>query len=156
MKGILGCALFLSTIAVASAATTGSVVLSGSIPANTSIAVTPTGSYNNLDLTTAANDLLVANVLEKNNTANGYTVTISSLNAGKLKNGTLGQITYTAKYNGTNAPLNGTPSSITTQGAQTVPINTSKQLTISYPAQDPNTLMQGSYTDTLTFTITAN
>lgn len=148
--------LFLILISSTSiAATTGSIVLSGTIPPNTSITVTPVGSYNNLDLVTTAIDSHVANIREKNNTLNGYQVTISSANAGKLKNGS-SEIPYTAKYNGVGFTLGAVPVQVTNQGIQSSLINVVKQLSISYTGVDPDTYMTGTYTDTLTVIIQAN
>lgn len=138
------------------AATTASVTLSGSVPAATAIVVNPVSPYNNLDLTTTQTNLLVANVREINNTTLGYIVRVSSLNAGALKNGPTNSIAYTAKYNGVTFNLTVAPVTVTTQGTQTSVINIVKPLTISYTGQPSENQFNGSYSDTLTFTIIAN
>lgn len=140
---------------VAYGATSGSVILTGVVPAVTAIVVVPVSGYNNLDLTTTKIDLIVANVLEVNNTVNGYTVNVSSANAGKLTNGA-NEIPYTAKYNGTSFVLQTVPVTITTQGSQTTVVAALKSVAISYTGAPSENRMQGPYSDTLTFTIQAN
>lgn len=139
--------------ASALAASSGQITLQGNVAQATNIVVTGQGNYNALDLTTSASDLLVAKVREINNTSAGYTVKLTSTNAGKFKNGVLGQVAYTAKYNGSNVTLSATPQIITTQGTQSGVINVLKEFKISYTGQAAENLMAGTYSDTLTFTI---
>jgi hypothetical protein len=83
-------------------------------------------------------------------------VKLTSQNAGVLKNGTLGSIPYTAKY-GTNAvTLSTTPVTVTTQGPQNSVVNVVRQFKISFTGVPHENVMAGAYSDTLTFTITAN
>ena len=145
-------ALFAAT---AHAATTGNITISGSVAQQTNITVTPLTGYNNLDLSTTASDLAVADVKEQNNTNLGYKVTLTSQNAGALKNGTLGSMAYSAKYNGSSVSLSSTPVTVTTGPVVTSPVNVTKQFKVSYTGIDPATVMQGTYSDTLTFTISS-
>ena len=137
------------------AALTGSITVSGSVPAATAVVVTGVAGYNALDLTTSATDLSVASVREINNTTGGYTVTAASSNSGQLKNGSLGSVAYTAKYNGTSFSLSSTPVTVTTGAASNTVVNVVKSLQISYTGQSAQNLMAGTYSDTLTFTIAA-
>lgn len=134
----------------------GTLVLTGSIPAATSLVVAPLPASSTLDLTSTATNLQVATVTEANNTVNGYTVKVSSANAGLLKNGSLGSVTYTARYNGTSFVLSTTPVVVTNQGSQSAIVNIGKSVDISYAGQAAPSLMAGSYSDTLTFSISAN
>ena len=136
-------------------ATVGSVVLSGAVPKVVSVTVTGQGVYNNLDLTTTQVNLLVANVQEQSNDSLGYKVSVASLNAGQLKNGTSGLV-YTAKYNGTGFTLTTPGVQVTTQGAQTAVVSVVRPLTISYTGVPYVSMLSGVYTDTLTVTIIAN
>ena len=138
------------------AATTGSIAISGSVPASTALVLTTVSGYNALNLSVTAANQPVANVQELNNTLNGYTVTLSSQNAGTLKNGTLGSLAYTARYNNAAVTLSSTAVAITTSGATTAVVNLTKPLTVSYTGVAASDMMQGTYSDTLTFTITAN
>lgn len=162
--GLLRPAKFLTIIFVlirlfqsnSEAATTGAITLSGVVPASTAVVVTPVAPYNNLTLSTLQTNLLVATVNEQNNTTLGYNLTLSSANAGKLKNGVVGQITYTARYNSVAVTLAVAPVNITTQGSQIAVVNVNKNFDISYAATPTASSMAGTYTDTLTFTIIAN
>lgn len=156
IKALLGLLTVTLSSSLASAQTTGTITLSGSVPAATAIVVTGVGTFNNLDLTTTQSNLQVANVREINNTPNGYTVRMTSANGGLLKNGSIGSLTYTARYNGVAANLNTSPVTVTNASASTSVVNVLKPLTISYTGVSADSLMAGTYSDTLTFTITAN
>lgn len=153
MKYLILLALVSNT---AFAALTGSVTLQGIIPSNTSILINTVAGFNSIPLDVAHTDLLVANVTEKNNTALGYKVTVVSANGGKLKNGTLNEVTYTAKYGTVAFALSTTAAQVTNQTTQLTPVNVIKSITISHVAVATDTVMQGNYTDTLTLIITAN
>ena len=148
--------LVLASGGSAFAATTGSIAISGIVPAATGIVVSTVSGYNSLNLSVTAVDQAVANVQEMNNTVNGYTVTLSSQNGGALKNGTLGSLAYTAKYNAAAVTLSTTAVAITTSGAATAVVNVTKPFKISYTGVTAADMMQGTYSDTLTFTVTAN
>lgn len=138
------------------AATNGSIFLSGSIPKVVSVTVTPVAGYNNLDFTTTATNLVVANITEQSNVQAGYTITCSSANAGLLKNGLVDSIPYTAGYNGTSFSLSSTPVVISNNGSTNSVVNVTKPLTINYTGVSHVDKMDGTYSDTLTFTIIAN
>lgn len=146
----------LITITNSFAATTGSITVTGAIPAATALVVTTVSGYNSLDLTTTATDQQVATVRELNNTTAGYTVSLTSANSGQLTNGTLGAVTYSAKYDGSSVTLSSSPVSITSQGTQTTIVNTVKAFSVSFTGASADTLMVGNYSDVLTFTIAAN
>lgn len=154
MKLVLLSMLFLSPLATL-AATTGGITISGVVPASTSITVTPLTGYNAIDFTAGASNLAVASVREKNNKVAGYVVTMASANAGKFKNGS-NELVYTARYNGVAATLSVTPQTVTSQGSQLTPVNTLKALDISFTSTLAEDMLEGTYSDTLTFTITAN
>lgn len=141
---------------IAQAATTGSITLQGVVPSVVSVAVTGQGTYNALNLAATQTNLLVANVQEQSNDTLGYKVTVASANAGQLKNGTLGQVTYTAQYNSVTFTLSTTAVQVTNQAAQAVVVNAVKPLTVSYTGVTAVSTMSGTYTDTLTFTVIAN
>src|SRR5687768_3215877 len=63
------------------AADSGNIVIQGTVAAVNEIVVTPVAGYNTLNLTAGATDQQVATVNEKNNDPDGYTVTLTSLNA---------------------------------------------------------------------------
>ncbi len=147
---------FIFNVSSSFAALVGSIVLQGIVPATTAITVVGVSPFNSLDLTTTQANLNIASITEQNNTALGYTVKLTSANSGLLKNGTLGQIAYTAKYNAVSVVLSTTPVTVTNQGPQLTPVNVNKSMSISYTGVPSASLMQGNYTDTLTFTIASN
>lgn len=134
-------------------ASSGTITLSGTIPAVTSIVLTGVNSYSSLDLSTTQSDLTVVNVREINNTTQGYTVKVASGNVGAFKNGTLGSLPYSAKYNGVGVILSATPQVVTSSPASNSVVNVVKNFTISYSGVVPESQMTGVYSDTLTFTI---
>ena len=147
---------FLFIALPAQAATVGAIILQGVVPKVVSIAVVGVSPYNTLDLTTTQVNLPVANATEQSNDLSGYTVTLSSANAGSLKNGALGSIAYTAKYNAVTVTLSATPVTITNVASQVAVVNTTKPFTISYTGVPYVSILSGTYSDTLTFTISAN
>lgn len=146
--------LLLATAAYG--ANTGSLTISGTVPAATNIVVTPQSGFNTLDLTTNSSNLLVATINERNNTAAGYTVTLTSGNNGVLKNASYPGVPYSASYANVSVRLSTTPVTITSQGPQMGVVNSTKDFKITFTGQDPGGLVQGTYSDTLIFTITGN
>lgn len=145
-------ALILSS--VATAATTGSLILRGNVPDILSIEVTAEAIATTLDLSTTQADLKVATVQEKSNSETGYTVSISSANDGSLvRSGGSESITYTMKYNGVAVDLSGVD---TFNNAAAAAVTVNKDVTISYVGQDFDDLVAGDYEDTVTFSIAAN
>lgn len=139
---------------VVSAATTGNVILSGAVPQKISIDVAGVSPYSNLDLSATQTDLPIANITEHSNSKTGYTVSVSSLHTGYLVNAVSGSVAYTAKYNGGSTLDLSTSQQITNQGTPGV-YNAAKSFTISYTGAAPETMVEGTYSDTLTFTIAA-
>jgi len=155
-KYILVCFVVLNLVALSCfAQDTGQITLKGVIPAQTSIEVNPADIADKLDLLNSASDLKVAEVIERNNTPDGYTVTLTSQNEGSLNNGKDNTIKYSAKYAGKNAQLKNTPVVITDQGPQTRPIQNQNIFSITYKGVAADQAMAGEYSDLLTFTIKA-
>ena len=72
-----------------------------------------------------------------------------------MKNGTLDELTYTLKYDNASVTL-----STTAQNAKSVTAagvhNDSSEVSISYTGKNAEDMVEGTYSDTLTFTIAAN
>ena len=152
MKKLLVLALYFPLLSFS--ATTGTLVLQGTIPSLRSLTVTPEAGHNTLDLGSTQTDLKVATVNEKSNSILGYKITIVSANLSNLKrvSGTE-VIPYTLKYNGLTADVSSiTGYSVTHSG---FPVNVNKDLTISYTGVDTSLLTEGNYSDTLTLTISS-
>jgi hypothetical protein len=143
-------------------ATTGTLVLTGTVAGVVDITVTADAIAGTLDLGTTQTDLKVATVNEKANIVAGYTVTVASTNgvngslaSGRL-NGTLGETTsvaYTVTYNAIPVILVNGAAQITDATAATAIAGVNKDLEISYTGDAG--LEPGIYTDTLTLTIAA-
>ena len=137
----------------AMAVDSASLTLQGSIPASVSVSVASTNGNTALDLTQTT-DQEVATIQENSNTLNGYTITLTSAGAGNLVHETIGgsQVPYTVKYDGLPFDLS-TPQEVkdaTTSGV----VSDTSAFNVVYNAQNPATLPQGNYTDTVTITIT--
>ncbi|MFG1483936.1 fimbrial protein [Halobacteriovorax sp. GFR7] len=156
MKIVKG--LFISSLVMVStayAATTGTLVLKGQVPALLSISVTPEAVASALPLDTTQVDSKVATVNEVSNSNSGYTVSFSSANQGKLVHNSVASssIDYALSYDGNAVDLS-TTDVFTFPSAASV--NVDKDLAISYTGVDHQNLIQGEYADTVTLTIAAN
>jgi hypothetical protein len=156
MKKIVFTLAFLATFNFATAATTGTLTLTGSVPQVLAIAVNADAASSALDLTTTKSDLQVATVDESSNSASGYKILLSSENSGQLvRDGGSEYVAYTAKYDGSAVTL-----SSTAQNAKVVSSggvhSDSSTVSISYTGQAATSMIAGSYSDTLTLTIQAN
>lgn len=150
MKFILA---FLLSIGSLKAATTGTLALTGIIPKKVEITVSPTPAASNLNLELTQSNLSVATLTGKSNVNAGYKITVISSNLGKLVHTVNNTqfVNYTLKLDTTSLPLT-SPSFVNYTGKGTY----SKDVNISYTGVDGFNFDDGNYTDTLTFTISAN
>ena len=131
--------------------TMGTLLLKGEIPSIMSVVIVPETVSSNLPLTQSQTDLKIATINERSNDRDGYSISITSENLGKLMNTYGENLHYTMKYNGDNVNLaNGQSFSYVFTNASMK----SRDLSVSYTA-DGN-LSAGLYTDTITVTITGN
>ncbi|MGE3260668.1 MAG: hypothetical protein AB7K68_02705 [Bacteriovoracia bacterium] len=150
-------ALFLSTSA-ANAASSGTLLLSGVVPLVNDIAITANGSNNStLNISGGETAKLVASVSETSNNSSGYTVTLSSANAGQLKlaSDATKKTAYQISYNGGSyvspavSPATvKTVSSLGTLTTNSSPVRVNVTAFANAPA--------GTYSDTITLAIVAN
>ena len=136
-------------------ATTGNLLLKGTVPALLSITVTPEALASALPLDTTQTDSKVASINEKSNSNTGYQVAISSSNQGKLVHESVASsfLNYSLKYNGSSVDLaNGDSFTYATAAS----VDADRDVEISYTGVPHESLVQGNYTDTVTFTISAN
>lgn len=152
MKKLLLIGLLLSTTTYS--ATTGTLLLQGVVLPKLSITVTPETVSSSLDLETTQTNLKVATVNEKANLVLGYKVTITSANLGNLKRVSGTQVfPYTLKYNG--ASVNLATGQVVTYGPAIV-ANVNRDVHIAYTGIPNENMVEGTYTDTITFTIASN
>jgi spore coat protein U-like protein len=153
-------ALGLGTVAV-KAQLSGSITIEGTVPASTSITVTPVAGYNSLAIETGVSDQGVASVLEKSNWPKGYTVTLESANAvaetptqAFLKGANVGNadtVPYSIKYEDVPVTLAAGKATVTPNGTKTGPTGVTKSLKVSFAAKPM--IEADTYKDTLTLTI---
>lgn len=135
-------------------ATTGTLVLTGVVGVLYSLTVNPTTAASNINITAGETATLVATVSETSNNPLGYKITMSSANAGKLKNGTLDETSYQVSYNnGSPVTLTTTPTTVKTVSSMVSMGTVSSDVKVSVTAK-PDALV-GTYTDTITVTIGA-
>ena len=143
-------------------ATSVSITPQGTVSSVIEISVAPIAGYNTLDLAVNATDVDIANITERANSKNGYTVTLASANAGststpKFAGATAGNtdvLPYSIKYNGTTVSLSSGEAIVTDASAKTSGTGVTKLLEISYLGAS-SFLNADSYSDTLTLTIAA-
>lgn len=139
----------------AMAATTGTLMLRGTVPRLLEITVNDEAIASTLPLDTTQSGTLVAVINEKSNSATGYNVSITSANLGALVHETevSSSISYSLNYNGNAVDLaNGDSFSYSfPTGA-----NNNRNVTISYTGVPHEDLVEGDYSDDVTFTIAAN
>lgn len=156
MKTFVSLAVLAALSFSAVAATSDNLKLKGKVPKKLSILVTPDPIALNLDLEASPTALLVASVNEKSNSSSGYKITADSLNDGKLVNqdDTTQSVTYSMTYDG-NAVNLATVSDVKTVSAPGV-YDDNSDVKIAYTGAPHESRVEGSYTDTITFTISAN
>jgi spore coat protein U-like protein len=152
----------IATAAFAQTTDTASITLQGIVEKRVAITATGTGDYNNLDLTVDVTNAPVVTVNEYSNVREGYTVSLASANAGASGNadpslnGQAGgeTLTYTVTYDGAAVSFTSGSAQLTDATAKTAAGGDDKTLAISYAGASAN-LANDTYTDDLTFTITA-
>ena len=155
-KLILTTALLTLTSGSLLAATSGTLLLQGVVPQKVSITVTSQAVASALDLSTSQNDLVVASVNEKSNSKTGYKVTITSANLSKLKRTDGADVlAYTMKYNGSAVALT-SAAGTTLSSSSAAAVNVNKSVAVSYTGVAAESMVEGTYADTVTFTIAAN
>ncbi|MES2527064.1 MAG: fimbrial protein [Bdellovibrionota bacterium] len=139
-------------------ATSDDLKLKGKVPKKLSIKVTQLQIATDLDLEASPNDMVIASVEENSNSNVGYKISAQSLNGGVLKNPAAGSVpvSYSLSYDGIGFTLPATGSvEVKNEGTSGV-YNTSSDIGITYVGADHETRVEGSYTDTVTFTIATN
>lgn len=146
---ILSC--FLLSFNVFSAPT-GILTLQGQVAEMMSIVVTQLAGHDSLDLSATPANLKVAEVAESSNSATGYEITVTSANTGFLKNGTLDQLEYTMRYDGVAVDLSAAD---TVKDFASTVVDYISDVDISYTGKPAASMAAGTYSDTVTVTISA-
>lgn len=123
------------------------ITLRGSVATECSIAISSASAT--VNLTAGQQSVPVATVQERCNAANGYVVSVSSQNGGRLTSDGGSGVGYSLHYGDTNSAQNGSiNTNRTVSGAAR-----STVLSVSVPASP--TLPAGDYQDTVVISITA-
>jgi hypothetical protein len=156
------CAVFSATVTV-KAQLAGTLTLQGIVTSGVSIIVTPIAGYNTLNVAGGVNNLSVANVTEINNDPKGYTVRMTSLNAGSSGNtlflketpGVFGldTVPYSLTYDGIAVNFANGVALLTNKKGKTPKQGITKLLQFT---SAPTWVNAGTYADTLTFIIISN
>lgn len=157
MKKLLAVgALLTLTSTSAFALTTGTLLLQGQVAKKVNITVNALGVASALVLDTTQSDLKVATVNEQSNSKTGYKVTITSAQLGKLKRDVGSEVfSYSLKYGGSAVDLS-TAAGTTFTNATAAAVNVNKDLAISYTGVAAESMIEGTYADTLTLNIASN
>ncbi len=141
----------------ANAASTGTLLLQGTVSLVNDLSVTPAGSNNtSLDIV-AGQSVLVASVAETSNNLTGYKINAKSDNGSELRNGSDAskKTTYTISYDG------GSAVTLSTSYQQVKNVNSLSGLTtnnsnVNATVAPYASAPAGTYSDTITFQIVAN
>jgi len=144
------------------AATSGSIVLQGTVPPILEVTVTTEGIASSLDLSVNVSDLLVGTVVERSNKKAGYTVSVESVNATadgtprfkSIDAGNLDFLDYSITYGGIPVVFTGGTAQVSDVSDKTTGTGTSNQIRITYDGSTAF-MYEDAYEDTLTFTIQA-
>lgn len=130
---------------------------SGEVPVIETVDYTPGGSLAIVP-NTAQPDTNFGSVNVQSNANNGWTLAVASTNGSLLKNGAIASIAYTLKVGGAAVNVS-TPAAPVTALSPTV-LTAAADPGVDYPvlgsiaAADSNGKPSGTYSDTLTFTLT--
>ena len=149
--------MLAGTVSVASAETVGTLTLQGNVPGIFQITVTPEAGAGSLDVG-------LATVVERSNKKAGYTVTLESFNAvagsasaayfANIDPAVVSNLEYSISYGGNAVTLSNGAAVISDVVGKTDAAGSSKVVTISYNGAS-DFPYEGTYSDTLTFTIAA-
>jgi len=158
-KIILVLSFITITTTMAFSATTGNLIISGTVPEILEITVIAAAGSTTLDLTQSVTDLHIGDVVERSNVIAGYTVSISSTNAATGTPHFKGSsptnsdtLNYTLNYDGAAISFSGGSALISDVNSKTATLGSSKALNITYDGT-ADFLNSDTYSDTLTFTI---
>jgi len=150
---------------VNAATDSGNVALEGTVAATVNIAVTPAGNYNNLDISTlqTVTDEVIASVVETTNTSYNVSVSSTNLTAGTCSvttgpcldagTGAATDVDLTLKIGGSTISFTGASNEYKSAASAAPSGTTAEDVSLTYTIA--TALPAGTYTETLTFTITS-
>lgn len=132
----------------------GTLTINGNMPVITQVSVNDLAITLNLE--SATSNVVLAQLLERSNSASGYTVTVTSANGGELVGTALGEsLPYALTIGSTALDLTAGPALVTDSLLRTTATGVSRDVVISHGSGNAGGLLlaQDSYTDVLTFEI---
>lgn len=159
VAGIMRLAAILAGLTVAVAATgavSGNLTISGQVNTVFAITVTADQAASQLDIENGADRTTVATINEVSNNPGGYKITMESQNNGRLVNDTnnSSSIAYQISYNGaTDLNPSNSAQTVKTVGSLSSPANVQSTVAISFDGKAD--ALGGTYSDRLTFEISA-
>ncbi len=136
------------------AATSGTLQLTGTYPLLLDITVIQQAGHDTLDLINGANRQLVATISEYSNSSNGFTISATSANNGLLTNGSLSSVPYSLWYDNINLDM--ASGTIQAKSVSTVSATHTDSSNVEITFSGSSDLLQGEYSDTITFVISTN
>ncbi len=153
--GVFTTALLASSVVLA--ASTGTLLIQGSVALVNDITITANSNATSLSITGGESNKLVATVSESSNNLNGYKIFLKSVNASKLMNTSDNTkfTGYTISYNG------GSAVTLTTTDQEVKNVSSLSGLTTNSSNVNVNVTSYasapaGTYNDTITVSIVAN
>lgn len=148
---------FLAFSSISYAAPSGSLLLRGTVPNVMSIVVNADPLAQTLDLIAGMTNIKIGSATEQCNALNGYSIQLSSVNAGSLVHSVdaTRKIGYQLSYNGgAMAKPSALPITVKNVPSLTTLTTNTSNINITIPA-NPNAV-SGIYNDTVTISIIAN
>jgi spore coat protein U-like protein len=141
--------LIAATLPALGQQASGSLALRGTMETICYIAVNQ--QIDTVDIVKGTSTLTIGTVSERCNKANGFTITISSANAGALVSAAGDRAPYTVHYDNSGSRSLAEPLVVSRSEAQTT--ENSNNFRVKFPAK--NDAIAGDYVDTITLTIAA-
>lgn len=159
--GMIGAGVVLGAVQADAQTRSGAITVSGSNAQVCTLAISPGGTYNTLNLSNSATDATIGTSVESCNDLAGYTVTVVSANGGPYLKGQAAQNSTTLAYGvnyGSNSTLTFASGTATadsfTSYSQSANYNHTVTVGVSYAGTPA--LPADTYTDTLTFSLATN
>lgn len=144
----------LSPLLPLQAVTNGSLNLKGIIAVINDLSISPYSKATNLDIVSGESGTVMAEVIEQSNNPDGYSIQVSSRNAGRLINtsSTNEQIFYQISYNN-GSYFTPNASAITTKAVFSLSQKTSSVNSLKIKFSGLSNAESGSYEDIMTLSI---
>lgn len=138
------------------ASTTDNLLINGIVPSELSLKIRANNKASNLNLSASPVNLKIATITEKSNSSTGFKITAKSQNGSLLKNGSFDELSYLVSYDGGPQTTLLTSDQILKNESFSGPYLNKSDLRITYSGKPAVEMVEGTYSDIITFTISAN